>query len=85
MIDHLDGATNFAMGLPAFCVSNALELCKEAEVGVVYVPYLGECFYAVKGAGAWLNGQTIHCSEKSEMTKAVFVTGMPCDPKIWVG
>lgn len=79
VIDPLDGTTNFAMGLPPFCVSIALELNKEAIVGVVYAPYLGECFYAVKGMGAWLNGIPIYCSDKSELSKAVIATGMPYD------
>lgn len=79
VIDPLDGTTNFSMGLPPFCVSIALEHNKEAVLGVVYAPYLKECFYAVKDAGAWLNGQPIHCSDKAEMSKAVVATGMPYD------
>ncbi len=79
VIDPLDGTTNFAMGLPAFCVSIALEHNTEAVLGVVYAPYLGECFYAVKGAGARLNGNAIHCSDKAELSKAVVATGMPYD------
>lgn len=79
MVDPLDGTTNYAMGLPAFCVSIALERNKEPVLGVVYAPYLGECFYAVKGAGAWLNGALIHCSDKAELSKAVVATGMPYD------
>lgn len=79
VIDPLDGTTNFSMGLPPFCVSIALEHDKKAIIGVVYAPYLQECFYAVKGAGAWLNGNPIHCSDKTEMSKAVVATGMPYD------
>lgn len=79
VIDPLDGTTNFSTGLPTFCVSIALERNKETVLGVVYAPYLRECFYAVKGAGAWLNGTQIHCSDKSEMSKAVVATGMPYD------
>ncbi len=79
VIDPLDGTTNFANGLPPFCVSIALEHNKEAVIGVVYAPYLQECFYAAKGAGAWLNGNRIHCSDKDEMSKAVVATGMPYD------
>lgn len=79
VIDPLDGTTNFAMGLPVFCVSIALEHNRETVLGVVYAPNLKECFYAVKGAGAWLNGNQIHCSDKSEMSKAVVATGMPYD------
>ncbi|MDE6649821.1 MAG: inositol monophosphatase [Muribaculaceae bacterium] len=79
VIDPLDGTTNFSMGLPPFCVSIALEHDSDAVIGVVFAPYLQECFYAVKGKGAWLNGKTIHCSDKSQLSKAVVATGMPYD------
>lgn len=79
VIDPLDGTTNFSAGLPQFCVSIALEYNKEAVLGVVYAPYLEECFYAVKGAGAWFNGKRIHCGDKAELSKAVVSTGMPYD------
>lgn len=79
VIDPLDGTTNFANGLPPFCVSIALEHNKKAVIGVVYAPYLKECFYAAKGFGAWLNGLPIHCSDKEELSKAVVATGMPYD------
>ena len=79
VIDPLDGTTNFSSGLPAFCVSIALEHNREAVLGVVYAPYLGECFLAVKGYGAWLNGTRIHCSDKAKLSKAVVATGMPYD------
>lgn len=79
VVDPLDGTTNFAMGLPPFCVSIALELNMKPIIGVVYAPYLNECFYAVKGIGAWLNGEKIHCSDKSQLSKAVVATGMPYD------
>ncbi len=81
VVDPLDGTTNFSMGLPAFCVSIALEHNHEPVIGVVYAPYLNECFHAVKGVGAWLNGHPIHCSDKAEMSKAVVATGMPYDRK----
>lgn len=79
VIDPLDGTTNFAMGLPVFCVSIALEHNREAVLGVVFAPYLRECFYAVKGIGVWLNGNPIHCSDKAQLSKAVVATGMPYD------
>ena len=79
IIDPLDGTTNFSMGLPAFCVSIGLEHNKETVLGVVFAPYLGECFYAVKGIGAWFNGKVIRCSDKVQLSKAVVATGMPYD------
>ena len=79
VIDPLDGTTNYSSGLPYFCVSIALEHKGEAVVGVVYAPYLRECFYAVKGKGSWCNGKSIHCSEKNVLSKAVLATGVPYD------
>lgn len=79
IIDPLDGTTNFANGLPPFCVSIGLEHMQETMLGLVYAPYLGECFYAIKGAGAWLNGKAIRCSDNARLSKAVVATGMPYD------
>lgn len=79
VIDPLDGTTNYAAGLPPFCVSIALEHNEEAVVGVVFAPYLEECFYAVKNHGAWLNGEEIRPSHTHELSKAVIATGMPYD------
>lgn len=79
VVDPLDGTTNFNNGLPVFSVSIALEHYGEAVVGVVYAPYLGELFHAVKGCGAFLNGKPIRCSSKSELETAVVATGMPYD------
>ena len=79
VVDPLDGTTNFNNGLPVFSVSIALEYRGEAIVGVVYAPYLGELFHAVKGTGAFLNGKRIHCSDKSKLEAAVVATGMPYD------
>lgn len=79
VVDPLDGTTNFKNGLPVFSVSIALEYKGEAIVGVVFAPYLKELFHAVKGAGAYLNGKLIHCSEKTDLDSAVVATGMPYD------
>ncbi|MDE6338463.1 MAG: inositol monophosphatase [Muribaculaceae bacterium] len=79
VIDPLDGTTNFSNGLPVFSVSIALEHNKEAIIGVVYAPYLNECFYAIKNKGAWLNGKPIFCSKKDKLSQAVVATGAPYD------
>lgn len=79
VIDPLDGTTNFSQGLPVFSVSIALEHNGESVVGVVYAPYLGELFHAIKGGGAFLNGKPIYCSSKQRMSEAVVATGMPYD------
>jgi len=55
-IDPIDGTTNFANGIPFFCVSVAYLIDHEPRFGVVYNPVTDESFYAAKGAGAYLNG-----------------------------
>ena len=82
VIDPLDGTTNFSQGLPTFCVSIAVEHNREAVAGVVFAPYLGELFHAVKGEGAFLNGKKIRCSDKKSLAEAVLATGVPYDKLI---
>jgi myo-inositol-1(or 4)-monophosphatase len=55
-LDPLDGTSNFAAGIPYFSVSLALLEQGRARAGVVYDPLRDECFTALHGKGAWLNG-----------------------------
>lgn len=79
VVDPLDGTTNFFSGLPFFAVSISLEYDRQPMMGVVYAPYLGEMFVAVRGEGAFLNGSKIRCSACSELSRAVLSTGFPVD------
>lgn len=79
IIDPLDGTTNFAHSYPQFCVSIALEYDDEIILGLVYDPLRSECFKAVKGKGATLNGGSIHVSAVKELDKALLATGFPYD------
>lgn len=62
VIDPLDGTTNFAHGIPFFCVSVALTYQAKPIVGVVYQPLSDELFLAIEGKGAFLNGKQIRVS-----------------------
>jgi len=79
IIDPLDGTTNFAHGYPQFCVSIALEQSRDIIVGLVYDPLRRECFRAIRGQGATLNGQPIQTSPVNELDKALLATGFPSD------
>ncbi len=79
VIDPLDGTTNFSQGLPIFSVSIGVEICGRPVVGVVYDAYLNELFHAVEGGGAFLNGEPVHCAEKTLLDRAVVSTGFPVD------
>jgi myo-inositol-1(or 4)-monophosphatase len=54
-VDPLDGTSNFSAGIPFFAVSVALMEGTRPVFGTVYDPIADEAFYAVRGAGAWLN------------------------------
>lgn len=79
IIDPVDGTTNYAHGFPWFCSSIALENEGELVAGVVYNPFYDELFSAVKGGGAWLNGQRIHVSPRAPLSSALLATGFPYD------
>jgi myo-inositol-1(or 4)-monophosphatase len=76
-IDPLDGTTNFAHGLPVFCVSLALEYRGERIAGVVYDPCRDEMFAAEKAGGSELNGRTAHVSRTPRLAEALVATGFP--------
>lgn len=59
VIDPLDGTNNFARGLPLFAVSIGLMEGNESLVGVIIDPINQKEYYAVKGGGAFCNGEKI--------------------------
>lgn len=77
VIDPLDGTTNFVHGVPIFCVSIALMERDEVILGVVYEVNLDECFYAMKGGGAFCNDNRIHVSSAQTLSASLIATGFP--------
>ncbi|HTW79483.1 MAG TPA: inositol monophosphatase family protein [Terracidiphilus sp.] len=85
-VDPLDGTTNFAHGLPQFCVSLGLEHrptgTKADEDGtlaaaVIYDPMRDELYTAERGGGAWLNGRRIRVSHTGALAESLVATGFP--------
>ena len=79
IIDPLDGTTNFAHGFPYFGVSIAYAVNGRTEAGVIYCPVQDELFCAIRGKGAWLNGETIAVSGIDRLQQALVATGFPYD------
>jgi len=79
IIDPLDGTTNYLYGIPCYCTSVALIDGDELVLGVIYDPERNECFSAVKGQGAKLNGEPIHVSRQANLSKSLIATGFPYD------
>ncbi|NBA84157.1 inositol monophosphatase [Emticicia sp. CRIBPO] len=77
IIDPLDGTANFIHGLPNYSVSLALAKGKEVYVGVVYHICTKDIFYAVKGQGAFRNGEKISVSKAKKLGESLFATGFP--------
>jgi myo-inositol-1(or 4)-monophosphatase len=77
VIDPLDGTTNFLHGVPEYAVSIALLWDGVPAVGVVLAVPRGECFTAVQGGGAHLNGAPIAVSRIAEPRRALIGTGFP--------
>ena len=74
IVDPIDGTTNFIFGARRSAVCIAVSEMGEITAGVVYNPYNGEMFSALKGAGAYLNGERIHTREH-ELKESVFMFG----------
>ena len=77
VIDPLDGTTNFAQGLPYFCVSVALTKNDIPILGVIYQPLLDEYFYAVKDKGSFLNGHKLEIAQRTQVDTSVVIFATP--------
>ena len=64
IIDPIDGTTNFIFDYKNSCISVALANCGKVEFAVVYLPYMDECYTAIQGRGAYLNGKRIYASQE---------------------
>lgn len=62
-LDPLDGTSNFAAGIPFFCVSLALIQNGRVSLGIVYDPVRDECFAANQELGATINGEPLVIQE----------------------
>ncbi len=79
LVDPLDGTTNYAHGLPVFCVSIALAFRNEIILGLVYDPSREELYTATRGQGAYLNGKPIRVSKTRKLGRSLLATGFPYD------
>lgn len=77
IIDPIDGTRNFARGHAH--VASSIAYAREGVItaAVVHAPFLNETFSAIKGEGAWLNGQKIAASSVNNLGEALIATGFP--------
>ena len=67
-IDPIDGTSNFVFGIPLWGVSVALVEDEDCRLGVIFLPVLGELYWAEAGGGAYLNGTRIVAVDSEEFT-----------------
>jgi fructose-1,6-bisphosphatase/inositol monophosphatase family enzyme len=65
-IDPIDGTGNMVHGLPLWAISIGLIVAGEPTLGVIAIPPLRELFWAIKGGGAWLDGQRLEARDAHE-------------------
>lgn len=68
--DPIDGTKAFILGLPTAMFSLAYVVDGQPLVAVMYEPLLDRMFRAVKGSGAYENGQPIHVSDHDSLHDA---------------
>ncbi|MDZ7659282.1 inositol monophosphatase family protein [Fodinibius sp.] len=77
LIDPIDGTTNFAHGFPVYCVSIGLWENRKPKMGLVLEVSGNDCFTAIEGKGAYLNGNPISVSKLDNPANALVGTGFP--------
>ena len=87
VVDPIDGTVNFAYGIPHACVSIALQERTERSpaagfpdgfqtlAAVVYDPFAGETWTAIRGQTARLNGKPIRVSRRRKLEEAIVSIG----------
>ncbi|HJC04757.1 MAG TPA: inositol monophosphatase [Candidatus Enterocloster excrementipullorum] len=75
ILDPVDGTTNLIHDFRASVISLALWQDGDVRMGVVYQPYTDEMFTAVRGGGAFLNGEPIRVSSAAHLREALISIG----------
>lgn len=61
VVDPIDGTIEYAKGIAEYAISVALIVEGVPVLASVFNPATNECFYAMKGEGAYCGDQPIHC------------------------
>lgn len=75
ILDPLDGTTNYVHRFPIFCISLALEVDGEIQLGIIDMPMLNQTFTAQKNKGAFCNQEQIYVSKTCQFSEALLSTG----------
>jgi myo-inositol-1(or 4)-monophosphatase len=76
-VDPVEGAVNYVHGMDQWSVTVALVRDNAPVLAVVHEPVPGRTWTAVRGGGAFLNGQALTVSEKKDVDAAIVTTTQP--------
>jgi histidinol-phosphatase len=81
IIDPIDGTRNYTRGIPIWATLIAFE----DRVAVVSAPALGRRWWAVRGQGAYADGQRIHVSaiDRLEDATILYALDRPVPERAW--
>jgi histidinol-phosphatase len=81
VIDPIDGTRNYTRGIPIWATLIAFE----DRVAVVSAPALGRRWWAVRGRGAYADGQRIHVSaiDRLEDATLLYALDRPVPERAW--
>jgi len=77
IVDPIDGTSNFVHGMPLCMPSVAVAYQGEVVVGVIHDPHRQETFTAVRGRGAYMNGERMKVGEQQHIGDAIVGMGSP--------
>lgn len=82
LVDPIDGTTNYANGIPYYCVSVALCQGVDPILGIVVEGATGRVFHGRRGNGAFmrdLNGRerAMHVNQNKTLRTSILATGFP--------
>jgi histidinol-phosphatase len=85
ILDPIDGTKSFIRGVPLYGTLVGVEYQQRPVLGVVLIPALGECVYAVIGQGAWHQQgdappRPARVSSREKLGDALFCTSDPNFP-----
>lgn len=84
IVDPIDGTKSYVRGIPVWATLLALEREGRVEVGLVAAPALGRRWWAVRGGGAFVDGEAARVSRVARIEDAtVSATSYPGMPPGW--
>lgn len=79
ILDPIDGTRNYSRGIPIWATLIALEDGETVQLGLVSAPALGRRWWAVRGSGAFADGEPISVSAISRVEDAVLSFAIESD------